>query len=175
LNLTRAGPPITAKENKDYQPCAEKHLMNFLDNPAVRTALHVHPSIKTKWQKCGGIHYSEYDADTATTHLYQELVAEAIEGNHNLNMMVFSGDDDSICSTAGTQDWIWDLGAEAASPWSPWSVQDQTAGFVTQFDLGNQTEAKFTFVTVHGAGHEVPAYKPVEALQMFRNYFSGQW
>jgi hypothetical protein len=175
MNLTRAGPPITSKENTDYQPCAEKHLMDFLDTPAVRKAFHVDPSITTPWQKCGGIDYSEDDVDTPTTDLYQELVAGAIAGTHNLNMMIFSGDDDSICSTAGTQYWIWGLGAESASIWNPWSVLDQTAGFVTHFDLGPDTEAKFTFVTVHGAGHEVPAYKPVEALQMFRNYFSGVW
>jgi hypothetical protein len=175
LNLTRAGPPLTVKEDIDYKPCAEKHLMDFLDTPAVRKAFHVDPSVTTPWQKCGGIKYSEDDVDIPTTHLYQELVAGAIAGNHNLNMMVFSGDDDSICSTAGTQYWIWGLGADAASKWNPWSVLDQTAGFVTHFDLGPLTEAKFTFVTVHGAGHEVPAYKPVEALQMFRNYLSGHW
>jgi hypothetical protein len=175
MNLTRAAPPLTVKESNDYQPCGEKHLMDFLDTPAVRKAFHVDPSITTPWQKCGGIDYSEDDVDTPTTDLYQELVAGAIAGTHNLNMMIFSGDDDSICSTAGTQYWIWGLGAESASIWNPWSVLDQTAGFVTHFDLGPDTEAKFTFVTVHGAGHEVPAYKPVEALQMFRNYFSGVW
>jgi hypothetical protein len=175
MNLTRAGPPLTVKESTDYQPCAEQHLMDFLDTPAVRKALHVDPSVTSPWQKCGGIEYSEDDVDTPTTDLYQELVAGAIAGEHNLNMMVFSGDDDSICSTAGTQYWIWGLGAEAASKWNPWSVLDQTAGFVTHFDLGPDTTATFTFVTVHGAGHEVPAYKPVEALQMFRNYFSGVW
>jgi carboxypeptidase C (cathepsin A) len=175
MNLTRAGPPITSNEDVEYQPCAEQHLFDFLDTPAVRKALHVHPSITTPWKKCGGIFYSEYDVDTTTIHLYKELVTEAIAGNHDLNMMVFSGDDDSICSTAGTQEWIWGLGADPVSIWDPWSVQDQTAGFVTHFDLGPKTEAKFSFVTVHGAGHEVPAYKPVEALQMFRNYLSGNW
>jgi hypothetical protein len=31
----------------------------------------------------------------------------------NLHMLVFSGDDDSVCSLAGTQMWIWDLGVKA--------------------------------------------------------------
>jgi carboxypeptidase C (cathepsin A) len=88
---------------------------------------------------------------------------------------VFSGDDDSICSTSGTQDWIWGLGVEATRMWKAWKVEEQTAGFVTHFDLGDQTDATFLFVTVHRAGHEVPAYRPVEALALFRNYFSGEW
>jgi hypothetical protein len=175
LNLTR-GPPFKPKEDL-YNPCAEQHLFDFLDKPEVRTALHVDARFTKPWVKCGGIHFSEEDVDTPTTPLFQQLVSEAVAGKHNLNMLVFSGDDDSICSTAGTQYWIWSLGVKAQSQfqWKPWAVQNQTAGFVTQFDLGPETTATFSFVTVHGAGHEVPAYKPVEALHMFRNYFSGEW
>ncbi len=59
--------------------------------------------------------------------------------------------------------------------WKPWHVQNQTAGYLTQFDLGDETKSTFLFVTVHGAGHEVPAYRPVEALSMFKSFFCGEW
>lgn len=58
--------------------------------------------------------------------------------------------------------------------WKPWQYNNQTAGYVTEFDLGN-TSSTFHFVTVHGAGHEVPAYRPAEALSMFTSFFSGNW
>jgi carboxypeptidase C (cathepsin A) len=76
-------------------------------------------------------------------------------------MFVFSGDDDSICSTVGTQEWIYDLGVApmVGHLWKAWKVEEQTAGFATHFDLGKDTDATFTFATVHGAGHEVPAYR----------------
>lgn len=59
--------------------------------------------------------------------------------------------------------------------WKPWKVENQTAGYFTEFDLGEDTNSTFIFVTVHGAGHEVPAYRPAEALVMFQSFFSGEW
>ena len=53
-------------------------------------------------------------------------------------------------------------------------LQTQTAGYVTNFDLG-KTESSFTFATVHGAGHEVPAYRPAEGLAMLQSFLSGTW
>ena len=66
------------------------------------------------------------------------------DGNDGIRMMIYSGDDDSVCSLAGTQTWIWDLlGDEpsASGPddkiWQPWKLNDngQIAGYVTQFDM----------------------------------------
>jgi hypothetical protein len=89
-------------------------------------------------------------------------------------MLVSSGDDDSICSAPGTQEWIWDLGAEPSVAWKPWEVSGQTAGFVTLLGLGKggasnngtATGPSLTFATVHGAVREVPAFRPMEALSM---------
>ena len=59
--------------------------------------------------------------------------------------------------------------------WQPWKVQNQTAGYLTEFNLGKQSGSSFLFVTVHGAGHEVPAYRPIEAFALFESYFTGEW
>ena len=45
----------------------------------------------------------------------------------------------------------------------------QQAGFLTTFTEG------LSFATVHHAGHEVPAYQPERALQLFRNYLDGSF
>lgn len=153
-----------------FKPCSQEFLENYLDREEVRDALHVAPSAKP-WDVCGGVRYSKSDVDIPTIGLYQELIDQAKAGKHDLNMLIYSGDDDSICSTAGTQYWLWDL-AEASSIWKAWQAQEQTSGFVTTFDLGDKTNATFTFVTVHGAGHEVPSYRPVEALEMFRRFLA---
>ena len=81
-----------------------------------------------------------------------------------------------MCSTASTQYWIYDIGADpkAGKLWKPWKYNMQVAGYVTEFDLGD-TNSSFTFATVHGAGHEVPAYRPAESLALFKSFFSGQW
>jgi hypothetical protein len=81
-----------------------------------------------------------------------------------------------VCSTAATQSWIYNIGIDPkpGKLWNAWHVNNQTAGYITEFDLGD-TESSFIFVTVHGAGHEVPAYRPLEAFSLFKSYFSGKW
>lgn len=168
------GAPVLG--DKDiYHPCEVLHLIQYLNRNDVQKALHTKPGIK--WTICAkGV--IDYHRDSLPrSHLYRELVEMGIEGKHSLNMLVYSGDDDSVCSTAGTQEWIYDLGVEAGENllWKPWKANEQTAGFMTHFDLGDSADATFAFVTVHGAGHEVPAYRPVEALQMFKMFLRGEW
>lgn len=81
-----------------------------------------------------------------------------------------------VCSTAATQSWIYNIGINPKPQklWNAWHVHNQTAGYITEFDLGD-TDSSFLFVTVHGAGHEVPAYRPVEAFSLFQSFFNGEW
>ena len=83
---------------------------------------------------------------------------------------MYSGDDDSVCGTIGTQSWIWGLGYTPASAglWQPYIYEGQTAGFLTQF-----AGTKLAFLTVHNAGHEVPTYVPDVALDMWGKYLAG--
>lgn len=100
--------------------------------------------------------------------IYQSL----INGNNGLNILVYSGDDDSVCGTVGTQSWIWDMGYTAGltNTWQEYEFEGQTAGFITKWP-----KQKLAFVTVRGAGHEVPAYKPEVALDLFTKYLQGYW
>jgi carboxypeptidase C (cathepsin A) len=82
---------------------------------------------------------------------------------------MFYGDDDSVCSTWSTQYWIWDLGYQALDKWKVWEVDEQVAGYHTVF------EKRLAFVTVHGAGHEVPTFQPARALELFKKYLDGSW
>ena len=56
--------------------------------------------------------------------------------------------------------------------YKPWTYVDsnfgqQPAGFLTQFSN------HLAFMTVHFAGHEVPAYQPEKAFELFRKYLDG--
>ena len=60
------------------------------------------------------------------------------------------------------------------SLFTPWLYIDSTygkqqAGFLTTFTEG------LSFATVHHAGHEVPAYQPERALQLFQNFLDGSF
>lgn len=71
------------------------------------------------------------------------------EEDKTLRILVFSGDDDSVCATRGTQLWIDRLNWTPIQDWTPWTVDHQVAGYKKKF------ENDFTFATVRAAGHEV--------------------
>jgi len=92
-----------------------------------------------------------------------------IDGKFGLDILVYSGDDDDVCATIGTQSWIWDLGYKVnGKMWQPYTVAGQTAGYLTKWQ-----DTGLAFATVRGAGHEVPTYKPEIALYIFDQYLQG--
>ncbi len=131
----------------------------------LQAAIHVKPDIK--WAECSDIVlYNQTDSTVGMEPYYKYL----IDGGFNLNIMVYSGDDDAVCATVGTQEWIWDLGyavKPGAKAWAPYFTADgQTAGFITEMQ-------GLTFATVRGAGHEVPTYKPEAGFYLFSSYLNG--
>ena len=58
----------------------------------------------------------------------------------------------------------------SGSQWQTYTVNSQTAGYLTQW-----ANTKMGFLTIHGAGHEVPTYKPDVALDMWGKYLSGDF
>jgi len=164
--------------DEKYLPCAEQHLKVYLNQESVQRAIRVR-HVPTRWHACApaeNFTYSRTDYLSSQIDLYRELIAVARAGQLNLWMLVFSGDNDSVCSTSSTQAWIYDLGVDPIHDhdWNEWTVNQQTAGFVTRFDLGDKSHSKFIFATVHGAGHEVPAYRPMEALELFTQFLHNE-
>ena len=53
--------------------------------------------------------------------------------------------------------------------WQDYTVSEQTAGYITKW-----AGTKLAFATVHGAGHEVPTYKPDIALSLWKSYLAGE-
>ena len=164
--------------DEKYLPCAEQHFSVYLNQGAVQKALHVRRTPQ-RWHACAPsreLSYSSSDFLDSQIDLYKELIAVAKRGLLNLSMLVFSGDNDSVCSTSSTQAWIYDLGVDPfpMQDWNEWSVDEQTAGFLTRFNLGEKSLSKFIFATIHGAGHEAAAYRPIEALELFRSFIHNE-
>jgi hypothetical protein len=156
----------TAALKEAYEPCEDDYTVTYLNDPAVQSALHVGKQ-GIKWGECSyTTRYNMSDSDVSMVPIYQYL----INGGFNLNLLVYSGDDDSVCATIGTQSWIWGMGYEVQTLWQPYLVEGQTAGFLSQF-----AKTKLAFLTVHNAGHEVPTYTPGVALDMFTRYLKGEF
>jgi len=155
---------LTDVEN--YVPCEIDYTTAYLNLPEVKAALHVDADIV--WEECArNIRYKQSDGTTSMVPVYQYL----IDGQYGLNILVFSGDDDSVCGTIGTQDWVWSMGYNVSGKmWQEQTYEGQTSGYLTKW-----AGTKFGFLTVHRAGHEVPAYTPDVALDLWIKYLAGEY
>lgn len=157
----------------DYEPCDKDWGNKYLNRADVQAAIHVQGSVK--WSDCSnsvGDAYNVDDVNAPMMPVYKYLINQT---KQPLNIHIYSGDDDSICATEGTQQFIWDLGISVKKPWSAWSVAgdktSQLAGYTTQFD----SASGFRFSTVHGAGHMTPATRPAQTLDLLRRYLTNDF
>jgi carboxypeptidase C (cathepsin A) len=151
-----------------YEPCEDNYATSYLNQMDVKTAIHVKSDIA--WEECSRTtKYKLADKLIPMEHYYRTILNS--KSHPDLRVLVYSGDDDGVCGTIGTQRWIYDLGFSVSSLWDTWYNKDgQTAGYVTKFNTPLSKDSRFAFMTVHFAGHEVPTYKPKEALELFQKY-----
>ncbi len=165
----------------DYQPCTADWATSYLSRTDVQAAIHAAPggpTWKGNWSACANIDYSSDDVAAPMMPVYKWLLSEGTKVHPGLKMAIMSGDDDTVCATLGTQQFIWDLDLPILEPWAPWTLEDgpkcpgpackQVGGFAVKF-------AGLSLVTVHGAGHLVPATRPEQGQHVVRNFLQGVW
>ena len=155
----------------EYEPCEEVYTTNYLNDFRVKEAMHVRSDIE--WEECSRTTKYELKDKMLPMEKYYPIILNS-KTHQDLRVLVYSGDDDGVCGTIGTQHWIYDLGFPVDELWKTWYLDGQTAGYITTFKTPYKKQSRFSFVTVHGAGHEVPTYKPKEALDLFQKYVNGE-
>jgi carboxypeptidase C (cathepsin A) len=163
---------ITAKLRASfkYEPCWEDLETAYFNRPDVQNALHI-ANGPVKWTACSDYVGDNWDMEEQYAPMmpvYKELIE-----NGTLRIMVYSGDDDSICSTQASQQWIWNMGYDNTETWAPYMVDDQVGGMTTYFTASNG--AGFRFTSVHGAGHMVPSTQPKRGVYIMKKFLSGEW
>uniref|UniRef100_A0AAY4CC75 Carboxypeptidase n=1 Tax=Denticeps clupeoides TaxID=299321 RepID=A0AAY4CC75_9TELE len=137
-------------------------MYEWLNNPEVRSALHIPTSVQS-WELCshtvGTLYQRTY---TDMTSFYQSLLQK------NLQLLVYNGDVDMACNFLGAKWFVDSLNLQALTQYGPWYFEDQIAGYVQQYK-------NLTLLTVKGAGHMVPEYKPGPALQLLKNYLANSY
>jgi cathepsin A (carboxypeptidase C) len=96
----------------------------------------------------------------------------------NIRVMIYAGDMDFICNWIGNKAWTIQLpwanrASFAAAQDRPWYMDEIEAGFVRSVG-NNNTNALFSFVQVHGAGHMVPMDQPARILRVVTNFMSDK-
>jgi serine carboxypeptidase-like clade 2 len=156
-------PLLKYKKMIPFDPCIDLHLTEYLNREDVRKAIHVDDACGT-WFECSNVlnyNFSMSDAPSMIPY-YEKFFKQS-----NYKILIYSGDVDSILPTIGSQEWIDVLNRTIVKPWRPWLVNQQVGGFVQQYD-------KLTLLTIHGAGHMVPYFKPANAYDFFKKYILDQ-
>lgn len=151
-----------------YASCGKARSHSYLNRNDVKEALHVQQTIV--WTECSDNLNWLYDDGYYES--MEPIYTYLLDNFPYLKILVYSGDNDAVCPVVGTQEWIWDLGYILLdeNTWQPYYVNNEQAGYLTRWTSGGR---KLAFATVHGAGHEVPAYTPDVALDVFKRYLSG--
>ncbi|KAK9748555.1 hypothetical protein RND81_02G066400 [Saponaria officinalis] len=143
------------------------HLSSTWDNNVqVREALNIREGTVDRWARCNrNIPYTR-DYEKTVVGYHKNLA------NTDLHVLVYSGDQDMGETYVGTLEWIEELQIPTKEEWRPWFVDNQVAGYVTEFrNFSNNYQ--LTFTTVKGAGHTAPEYKPKESLAMIQRWFES--
>ncbi|CAK4589882.1 unnamed protein product [Aphanomyces euteiches] len=146
-----------------HAPCTDQFTAAYLQLPQVRESLHVHPTAPA-WTDCNDDVNRLYHRSTSSLPLYPDILAT------DLKTLIFSGDADSIVNFIGTERWLGARGLRlrVVEKWAAWFGPDkQLAGYTQKFD-------GVTFTTVKGAGHMVPATRPLHGLYLFECFLYGK-
>lgn len=141
-------------------PCtAASGINNYLGNSTIQEAYHISKDAFS-WEMCVGSPRLDYTIDyvNGSLYTYPYLV------NSGLKIMIYSGDVDGAVPLIGTRQWLKKLNLPVASNYTAWTIEEgQVSGYKEQYE-------GLLFVTVKGAGHMVPEFKPPEAFHMINNW-----
>jgi cathepsin A (carboxypeptidase C)/serine carboxypeptidase-like clade 2 len=162
LRYTRKEMPSPTHRG-DIGPCTDTFTQFYLRLPEVQEAIHVSGGY-VEWTDCNDDISSVYSRSESSLPKYHNILGQG------LKVLIYSGDADSVVNFIGTERWISNEGLKlhVTSKWKSWFGPDkQLAGYVQEYE-------GLTFLTVKGAGHMVPAVRPLHGLNMIERFIFGE-
>ncbi|KAL2896621.1 Serine carboxypeptidase-like 28 [Bienertia sinuspersici] len=153
--------PYTYKGNDD---CVVTYTTKYMNRPDVQKALHANitGSIPHPWKACSDVVRSSWtDSPKSMLPVFEELIAAGVQ------IWVFSGDTDAVLPLTSTRYSINALNLSTITEWYPWYDSGKVGGWSQVYD-------GLTYLTVRGAGHEVPLTRPELASLMFQHFLRNQ-
>ena len=139
---------------------------NYLNRMDVRNAIHVNRSIVNdiEWNICShNLDYQVLEMYDNEHWLYKEIWSM----NDELYTMVYNGDVDAGINFLVSQWFVDNFSLPIVKDYGEWFLNEQVGGWRVYYD-------KIAFVTVRGAGHMVPQYRPKESLKMFEYFIQNK-
>jgi len=139
----------------------------YLNRMDVRKALRVDKA-SANWAMCSDALSNETVYVTLYEDMYQQFAD--IFSMSNIRVLLYNGDTDTVCNSVANQNFAKSLNRKLIEPTRPWiysPTKPNVGGMLTRFD-------RLDYLTVRGAGHQVPSSKPGPSLQMFANFLKNQ-
>ncbi|KAJ8500691.1 hypothetical protein OPV22_011243 [Ensete ventricosum] len=139
-------------QNEDFDPCDEDYVRSYLNDEKVQNALH---AIPTGWVHCSAMVWT--DTTVSMLAMIKKLSTRGLR---------VCGDIDAVVPVTSTKASLNMLDLPIRRAWLPWYIDHEVGGYVVEYK-------GITFVTVRGAGHEVPSYQPERSLAMITAFLQG--
>jgi len=126
-------------------------------------------SIQTKigaqqlYQECADAPLGEFISTGDSARSFLPTLSKVVQSG--IQVLIWAGDADWICNTAGVQAVVSEIQYAESAKFNSKSLVPYTVHGVQYGTF--KTAGKLSFLNVFKAGHEVPAYQPVVALQAF--------
>ncbi|XP_021618819.1 serine carboxypeptidase-like 28 [Manihot esculenta] len=144
--------------------CVVRNTRRYMNRPEVQKALHANVTqIPHPWVTCSSaIRGNWRDSPKSMLPIFKKLIAAGIR------IWVFSGDIDAVLPLTATRYSINALNLRINKTWYPWYYDHRKVGGWSQVYEG------LTYVTVRGAGHEVPLSQPRLAFLLFTQFLKNK-
>jgi carboxypeptidase C (cathepsin A) len=139
-------------------------LTAWLNDQRTKTWFNVPPSVSYTFCNDGVYANFSYDMSTSVADLVAQLTG-------NVKIMIYSGADDIIVNTAGTNNWI----ANNYYPWKDDIRRAQKTIWTKNGEVLGTMAATNSYwqVVVNKAGHMVPGDQGVSGLDMLQHFING--
>lgn len=145
-----------------YDPCISDYTEAYLNRRDVQEALHANVTgLNYSWTHCSDAIEKWHDAPASVLPIIHKLI------KGGLRVWVYSGDTDGRIPVTATRLTLNKLGLNATQEWKPWYNNKQVGGWTIIYD-------GLTFVTLRGAGHQVPTFCPKQARQLISHFLADQ-
>ncbi|KAL5826019.1 hypothetical protein ACOSQ3_017856 [Xanthoceras sorbifolium] len=150
------------KKPAGYDPCASDYTEVYLNRPDVQKALHANVTkISYPWTHCSEKISFWSDAPASILPVLKKLIGGG------LRIWVYSGDTDGRIPVTATRYTLTKLGLKIIEEWTPWYSKQQVGGWTIEYD-------GLMFVTIRGAGHQVPTFAPKQSLQLLEHFLANK-
>ncbi|KAI4384411.1 hypothetical protein MLD38_002575 [Melastoma candidum] len=146
------------------EECIVMYTTKYMNRADVQKALHVNVAkIPHPWTTCSNaIRANWTDSPTSMHRVLKDLVSAGIR------MWVYSGDADAVIPLSATRLSIRALDLNTITNWYAWYDNNHQVGGWSQIYQG------LTYLTVRGAGHEVPLGQPRLALFLLKHFLGNK-